>query len=405
MKALFAIRHNNDFDSMAPVVDGWVSRSPGHAALVYFASAAVKWRGDFRTRMLEKTGRVRFADPWLVAGGNGGGALPRLWHRNRADDRLQRKLLQFATELRVLPGFTAKMNRLLDEYRPDIVAFDWYDVPARRKMLQFFGYGEMLDWARKHRRPLVSLPHGLLLYSQPGMAKPVFTTDYDAIYVESESKRELLQGGASNVVVTGSPRYEPKWVSRVAEALETNSAWPSEAPGKTRIVFFATTAKGYYDFSKLLDWISHLAGHPEVELVVQPHPRGQKDYEFASIAGLENVRIDSATPASGLIARADIASTLVSSVVVEAAVRGKEILFPKFLTTVTTQFDDAHACISLGNLEGTYPAIDAFRAGKRVPRRYYQAFLKRSVYGGGSPDTIGRVCRHMQKLAQATAEG
>ena len=403
MKALFAIRHNNDFDSVAPVVDGFVSLTPDHEALVYFASAAVKWQGDFRTRMLKRTGRVRFADLWQVAGGNGGGTLRGLWHRNRADDRLQRKLLQLATELRVLPGFAANMNRLLDGYCPDIIAFDWYDVPARRPMLEFFGYGEMLGWAQKHRRPLVSLPHGLLLYSQTGMGRLTFKTPYDAIYVESESKRKLIEGGASSVVVTGSPRYEPDWVNRVAVALEADSAWPSEDPAKTRIVFFATTAKNYYDFAKLLDWFSHLAGHPDVELVVQPHPRGQKDYEFASIAGLKNVRIDSVTPASGLITGADIASTLVSSVVVEAAVRGKEILFPKFLTTVTTQFDEAGACVSLDEMAETYPAIDAFRAGKRVPRRYYDAFLKQSVYGGGSPDTIGRICHHMQQLAEDAA--
>jgi hypothetical protein len=403
MRALFVVRHHNDFDSIAPVIDGWVHRSACNTALIYFASPAVKWRGDYRTKMLQETGKVAFTDVWQIAGTTSGNAIARFWARDAVDEHLQRKLLQIATEACVTPGFSAKMLQMLDDFDPHIVAFDWYNVPARRKFLGAFGYQECLAWVRSHRRPLVSLPHGLMLYSQPG-SKCRLTTPYDAVFVESDRKKDLLECRARNVIVTGSARYDPRWVRRVASVLADGTGLQPGKTRKTRIVFFATKPKQFYKIRELLTWLRHLAAHPDVDLVIQPHPRGQKEKVFSSIAGMRNVTIDSRSPASRLIAQADIVSTVVSSVVVEAVVRKRELLFPKFLTDAATQFEEMGACISLPKLESTYTAVNAFRAGKRVPRENYESFLDRFVYNNGSRNTVSRLCSHMAQLVDGATE-
>lgn len=400
MRALFVVRHHNDFDSVTPVIDGWVHLSSCNSALVYFANPAVKWRDDYRTNLLRDTGRVGFTDIWQIAGQGDGGAIARSWARNSADDHFLRKLLQIATEARVLPGFSAKITRLLDDFDPHIVAFDWYSVPSRRKSLGLFGYQESLAWVRSHRRPLVSLPHGLMLYSHPGSQCRI-TTPYDAVFVESDRKKELLECCSRKVIVAGSARYDPKWVKRIAEVLECGQDLRSRKTSKTRVVFFATKPKQFFQIQELLAWLRHLAMHPDVELVVQPHPRGQKRKAFSSIAAMKNVIIDSCSPASWLISQADLVSTVVSSVVVEAAIRKRELLFPKFLTGNDTQFDETGACISLRKIQDTHAAIDAFRAGKRVPRTNYETFLDRFVYGNGGRNTIARLCTDMTQLAEA----
>jgi hypothetical protein len=400
MRALFVVRHHNDFDSIAPVIDGWVRRSACNTALIFFANPAVKWRGDYRTQMLLETGKVAFTDVWQIAGVTGGNPIARIWESDAAGEHLQRKLLQIATEARVTPGFSAKMMQKLDDFDPHIVAFDWYSVPTRRKFLGVFGYQECLAWVRLHGRPLVSLPHGLMLYSLPG-SKCRLTTPYDAVFVESDRKKALLE--CSNAFVTGSARYDPSWVKRVSAVLAGGRRPRSGLAEKIRVVFFATKPKQFFNIGELLAWLRHLATHPDVELVIQPHPRGQHEKVFASLAGMRNVVIDSRSPASRLIAQADIVSTVVSSVVVEAVVRKKELLFPKFLTRVNTQFDEMGACISLQKMDSTYTALDAFRTGKRVPRERYEGFLDRFVYGAGKRNTVSRMCGRMAKLAEGAA--
>lgn len=399
MKALFVLRHHNDFDSMASVIDGWVRISDQHRAMVYVSSPELKWRGDYRTAMLEETGRITFTDMWAVAGFGDGGALARRWQENKPDMRLSRKILQLATELRVAPGFSTKMEKKLDEFSPDIIAFDTFSAPRRRKLFGFFGYPEILVWKQEHNCPLVSLPHGLLLYSFEKKKTKIWT-EYDAIFVESERSKSLFGGGPSdNVIVSGSPRYDPVWVKRIAERLAPELPEPPAHQGKIRIVFFATKKAAYFNFPLLLSWLTHLAGHRDIELVVQPHPRGQKHRAFASIANLPNVHIDAHTPASTLIGNADLVSTLVSSVMVEAVVREREILFPKFITSAQTQFDEVGACISLASMEETQPAIENFRNGERVSRERYVEFLRCFVYGNGDPNSVERICRHMQMLS------
>ncbi|MGI9400079.1 MAG: hypothetical protein ACR2O0_02405 [Rhizobiaceae bacterium] len=399
MKALFVLRHHNDFDSMTPVIDGWVRLSGDHKALVYISSPELKWRGDYRAKMLEESGPVTFVDLWAVAGYGEGGVIAYQWQRNKPDMRLSRKLLQVATEFLVAPGFSTKMTGLLDEFSPDIIAFDFYGVPNRRHFLGFFGYQEILAWRNLHNRPLVSLPHGLLLYSFDKKGKKLWT-NYDAIFVESERKKSLFDDDeAPRVISSGSPRYDPLWVERISNRLDPDAAEAPLKDNKINIVFFATKKANYFKFPLLLSWLAHLAEHPDVKLVVQPHPRGQKLKDFASITNLPNVHIDARTPASTLIGNADIVSTLVSSVVVEAVVREKEILFPKFVTKAETQFDEVGACIALSKMEDTLPAIENFREGKRVPRERYEEFLRHFVYGDNDPHTIKRICAKMQEMA------
>lgn len=384
---------------MASVIDGWVRLSGEHQAIIYVTSPDLRWRGDYRTAMLEETGRVSFFDFWAVAGLGDGGYLAERWRANKPDERLTRRMLHVATELRAVPGFSSKMTKFVDELSPDIIAFDSIRVRPRRKLFDFFGYQEIVTWSKKNACPLVSLPHGLLLFSFEEKAEKDWTS-YDAIFVESDRKKAIFSDSvADKVIVSGSPRYDPAWVKRIADRLTSDAPKAAAKRDKVNIVFFATKEARYFRFPDLLVWLSHLAEHPDVELVVQPHPRGQRQSAFNSIAMLPNVRIDPRTPASSLIGDADIVSTLVSSVVVEAIVREREILYPKFITAAETQFDEVGACIALTSMDETLSAIDKYRTGYRLSRKNYDEFLRRFVYGNGDPQVIKRICDKMGMLA------
>ncbi|MFZ1813838.1 MAG: hypothetical protein WBO55_02825 [Rhizobiaceae bacterium] len=403
MKALFVSRHNNDYDSIAPVADGWTGLSPAHQARFYFPTPEIRWRDDHRTRILRENKRIEFLDLWDM------GASPAMrkwlisqWSKVTADTRAKRKFLQIVTENLLAGKFAPRLNAMLDDYKPDIIAFDWHGIAPRRLRFGHFGYQEIVLWAHANKVPIVSLPHGLVLYNQP-QAREANMGVYHTLFVESEERRQTLLrlGGAlPRIYVGGSPRYAPVWVERVARDLASTIPANPAIPGRVNIVYFGKKQVYDYDFARQNEWLAHLAAHPAVDLVIQPHPRGQRSAAFDSLARLPNVRIDARTPATALIGDAGMVSTLTSSVMVEAVVRGREILYPRFFNTVVTRFEERNACVSLDAMEATYPAIDRFLAGERVPRVNYDKFLKETVFGGGDEDTIGRICRHIEEIAR-----
>ncbi|MEZ5791972.1 MAG: hypothetical protein R3D34_14725 [Nitratireductor sp.] len=125
-----------------------------------------------------------------------------------------------------------------------------------------------------------------------------------------------------------------------------------------------------------------------------------EDERLCRTAGRPNVTIDRKTPATVLIGRRGHGITLTSSVMVEAVLRGREILYPKFCNTVVTRFEEKGACITLEKLEESHPAMDNYLAGKRVPRENYEAFLEETAWGGKGPDTIKRICDRLAAMAQ-----
>lgn len=402
MKAVFFARHNNDFDSLVAVADAWTEAAPDNQALIYVATPALKWRGDFRTRMLARNPRIAFTDIWEIAGRAIGRPVDRLWQTNKPDRRFRRRMLEWATEAIVRPGFERKLVAFLEDYDPDIIAFDWWNVPKRRKPFDHFGYQATIAWTRAADVPLISLPHGMMLYEGRSQALFTWQTPYDRIFMENDRRKaKFLVGGhpESQIAVCGAPRYEPAWVERLLVELRGPDA-PENEDGLARIVFFDKRHAFYFDFREHLDWLTHLAGHPKVRLTIQPHPRGQKLASLRSLMGHPRIVIDAETPASLLIDRNDIVSTLTSSVMVEAVIRGREILYPKFLSTVTTRFQEAGACVVLESAADTHGAIDRFLAGERVPREKYDAFLKEVAFGGGDPHTRGRITGEMMRIAR-----
>ena len=405
MKAIFFIRHHNDYDSLAPVADGWARAAPDNEAIIYVSTPALKWKKDVRTALLRDTPRVTFVDLWQIAGAGEYSMLERAWQNNLPDDRLQRRVLELTTEMRIAPGYDRKLSRWLERQAPDIVAFDWWDVPKRRKPFDHFGYQTTIDWTQAHSVPLVSLPHGLFVYWPKTACAIRWKMPCDAIFVENEIRRRMfIEGGHApeQIAACGAPRYDVDWIERIASALARGheKTQPKRRDGEVRIVFFGKRAAYYYDFDEQLEWLRHLADHPAVRLTIQPHPRGQKLKSLRALAGHPHIEIDARTPASLLIRGADMVSTLTSSVMVEGVMTGREILYPRYLTSVETPFDNKGACVAIDRIEDTHAAIDRYLAGERIPKRAYEEFLKEIVFAGKGPHPIARIVERMSSLAR-----
>ena len=262
------------------------------------------------------------------------------------------------------------------------LSFRLLDRVADAKLLPSFE-PLIAAWARDHARPTVALLHGLSLADFP--AEPaVLSATFTHLYTESEHHRAALIAKGydpANLIVTGAPRFDPDWVGLLDRVLAERGLTRGRRPGVTTVVFFATKLVYDFDFERVVDWLDLVAGLPGVRLIVQPHPRGQGKSRFRRLTRHASCVIDMETPAAILMRDADVVSTLVSSVVCEAIVMGRPLLYPRFLNTLSTRFDEEGACIVAGSMEETAQALAAC-VETGVPAEAYARFLAHHVTGG-----------------------
>lgn len=382
-RILFVWRHNNDFDSTLPVVHAAANSQDFGEVFVYVSSEELLWRADFRAGILDDMPGLRVFDIWSLIGRPWGAVARRICAFFGMSRGPLRKLLPKAA--RAIIGRSAWRKRLetaLDDIDPALIAFDWVDVGYERDNKGPWGIKTIAEWARRKQRPFVGLMHGLSLASFPN-ATNAMSPDFSRLYIESDFRlTQMTESGypADKLCVGGAPRSDRAWVEFLGQRLEAQGLVKRDAERKT-IVFFATKLVYDYDFERLIDWLCRLAAIPGIRLIVQPHPRGQGRSGFRRLAKYPSCVIDMSTPASILIREADIVSTLVSSVVCEAVTLGIPLLYPRFLNTIATRFDEEGACITIDRLEDTEAAVKRC-LDEGVSKDAYERFLNNHVWGG-----------------------
>lgn len=398
MKILFVGRHNNDIDNMVPVA-ARLAESGDMEPSYFIATPEIDPATDPRLAWLKKTFPVIPIHEVLniLPVGIRTKACRAVW---RKKSFLPRKLPHAGTPwlLRAV-DWKDCINRFMDRLQPDVVAFDWVNVHhVDDRNRPPYGLREIAEWALRNKRPIVALPHGLLLFALGGDDKPYYNT-FSKVFVESARRKEMLLASgveAARIEAAGSPRYDPWWLKKLYAEIN-----PASRPVDGLVItFFATKMVYSYDFGNLIRWLKRLASGKGVSLIVQPHPRGQKARQFRELGCCPNVTIDATTPATVLIGRSHAVSTLVSSVVVDAMCRDIPVLYPKFLHQVTTWFEEWDACLTLKSMEETEAAVERLREGWTPAPAALGGFLREEVYGGGTPDTVDRI---ISKIKNASA--
>lgn len=409
-RVLFVWRHNNDFDSTLPVVHAAATDPRIESVFVYVSSEELIWRGDFRVAALDKFENVDIRDIWSLVGGPAGSFGRWLCEVTGMSRGPLRKVVpRIAARLISRAKWRDNLDAMIEKVNPTIVAVDWVDVERDAPDRGPWGIAAIARWAKRANRPVVGLLHGLSLARFPSSGSNIgWSASMTRLYTESEDRRghAIADGiAAEKLEVSGAPRFDPSWVARLGELIsEAYAHRTATVNGRKNIVFFATKLVYDFDFERVIDWLQHVASIDGVRLTVQPHPRGQGRRQFRRLNKLSNCVIDMRTPASVLIRESDIVSTLVSSVICEAFVLGIPVLYPRFLNTLQTRFDEEGACIGVDSLDETEQAIDTcVRQGAPVDK--YAAYLKTHVWGGrASPIgfTLDDVIALSEGMAQAT---
>ena len=277
--------------------------------------------------------------------------------------------------------------------RPDAIIFDWssaYVYPQRLFVLK----------ANELNIPTFCLPHGILLYTNKyPTKKQVLLTGradlfYDHYLFYGDSTQYLTDRGVPNerINLIGSMRYSAEWINKY-KYLISNSGMPSNllnANSRVKLVFFLSQNIYNVDESKVIKTLIELSKVKDITVVIKPHTRGMPT-KFISDLGFY---IDYHTSSVVLSDWCDGAILYGSSIGLQILHDRKILIYPNYIDTNSTIFDQYRACLKVESIEELINVIENMKngIGKVYSELNVEALFEDIVYAGREDRSVISNC-------------
>jgi hypothetical protein len=435
---LFLLRQVPDIDHISPMI--WKCLEKGDRALVLFER--LPYDDDYRIRFLR--GYPRFQILTLPRPAYPG-RLPAIAERRRYTARRLRELLSAHRVAACFfdwgGGITVSRTSLAGRVRRFARA-RWYwpryeDVhnlvvhrvldalfPPLRAGLARAAYDAGL--------PTFALPHGLHVFQDADITAyraerarrgggAIVQTDrnsFTVYVVNTEHYRQMrirAFGGDPDVVQSwGSLRFSPEW-RRVLAGIVPAASLPARGPGQLRALFLVPKWQTFVNKPETLKMIRSVAERPDVQLLIQTHPRkGRAELDATTIAALErrpNVVLAQDADSKALIDAADFAIVLSSSLVIELFLQRKPIIYAKYLHPHRMLYEGHPGCLTARNLSEVHEWGDRIARGAApsIDDSAVAAAAREFVYGGQEPFDVpeyyyARVQSYLTPAARGTQD-
>jgi hypothetical protein len=197
-------------------------------------------------------------------------------------------------------------------------------------------------------------------------------------------KNVLVRSGIDEekIVVLGSARFCEEWIEQNMKILPGMINSNAKSTEKLKIVFMTSKPQCRIDMERMLNTFDILSNLSEIELMVKPHTRMSANPYL-----LDNLPIATASdvPTAELCGWADVVLVIGTSVMTEALMQGKPVLYLKYLHANIMLFEECGACWTIYNEAELEHAIQSLRI-KRTNVPYTEEnvnrFLSEVVYGG-----------------------
>jgi hypothetical protein len=403
---LFFVRHFNDIDHLTPIA--WKLHKESLQVAVLCMNMQYDIRQDYRLTFLKNQGVTvaslytafnRKRDPihqilyWLICGSY---YIERKLALN--DERPWSKLSMLLGKL---------ANRAGSKFY-DIVRKRYYHQGWARSILELtntqavcfdhvmpklFVVDAFLKAAKELSIPAVALPHGVHMYTKE-VSNPDLTETrrfakfnrFDYIVVANTLRKDVLVKVGipeGKISVLGAARYCRAWLEQNDKIVPKLTDNLSKNPEKLKVVLMPSNLQHWMDLERMFASCQLIAGLNGIEAVIKPHTRMSKKDQFGNYP-LPDV---SHMLTADLCAWADVLLIVGSSVMCEALMREKTVLYIKYLHKNTPLFAEMNACWIIHDETELKRALLSLQADRsRIPysKESVAAFLSEVVYGGYS---------------------
>jgi hypothetical protein len=195
----------------------------------------------------------------------------------------------------------------------------------------------------------------------------------------------LVKAGVAEdkISVLGSVRYCRAWLEQNSQIVPKAAAKFSGSSEKLKVVLMPSKPQCRLDMERMFASCRLIAELNGIEAVIKPHTRTRKVDQFGNYP-LPDV---SHMLTADLCGWADVLLVVGSSVMTEALMRGKPVLYLKYLHDNTTLFEELGACWIIhdeGELKNALVSLQAPKADVPYSQKSVAAFLSEVVYGGDS---------------------
>ena len=401
---LFFVRHFNDIDHLTPVA--WTLHKDSHPVAVLCMNLRYDIRQDYRLRFLKDQG-VAVDYLYDAFYEKRGPVYQFLYTLIRASYRIQQKLAhddqgpsgalpKLLNRLADIAGTTCfKIARkfyydhnwahsVLKRTNAQAICFDY--VMPKHYVVDAF-----LKAAAHMSIPVLALPHGVQLYTNES-SKPKSTearrfakfNRFDYIVAPNQLRKDnLVKAGVARdkISVLGSARYCRTWIEQNNQIVPKATAKLSGSPEKLKVVLMPSKPQCRLDMERMFDSCLLIAELDGIQAVIKPHTRTRKFNQFGDYP-LPDV---SHVLTADLCDWADALLVVGSSVMTEALMRGKPVLYVKYLHDNITLFEEMGACWTIHDEMQLKKALLTLRADKNhmpYSKESVANFLTEVVYGG-----------------------
>ena len=401
---LFFVRHFNDIDHLTPVA--WKLQKDSYQVAVFCMNLRYDIQQDYRLQFLKDQGVAvdylydafyEKRDPVHQC----------LYSLIRASYNAQRKLTHdYQGPAGALPKLLGQLVGLAGTMFYKIARLIYYGHRWARSVLErtnaqavCFDYimprlyvvDAFLKAAREMSIPILALPHGIQLYTNE-ITKPKSTETrrfakfnrFDYIIATNKLRKDfLVKAGVAEdkISVLGSARYCRAWLEQNNEIVPAAAAKFSGSSEKLKVVLMPSKPQCRLDMERMFASCRLIAELNGIEAVIKPHTRTHTIDQFGNYP-LPDV---SHVLTADLCGWADVLLVVGSSVMTEALMRGKPVLYLKYLHDNTTLFEELGACWIIHNeseLKNALVSLQAQKADVPYSEKSVAAFLTEVVYGG-----------------------
>ena len=405
----FLIRDFPDLDHFAPIIFKYVIENPNKKILIIEFNADIDLENDYRIIYLNKISKnILIKNAYTVLSDS----LIRKFlsvlfskknkniNFNSLKKRKKRSLFDFILHflISILKTVLLKKNNFYEKF--------FFSKEWSRKLIKTFNIStlvmddsfflsfnknkNLVHILKNHNKKVVLLPHTCHIFDfaeeKEIFSKINFSNFYPDLIVCNEKRRNnMISFGYNPTKVKnfGSARFSNEWInihSKIVNSVKTNSS-----KKKLNIVVIDGTYNHHKRQSTLLNKLSH--NIPNIEIVFRTHVRkNNKIEDIRSLLKLNNkILIDFNTPTTNLIKNADIVIGTMSSILIEAFIFEKFLIFPTFLlneNNVKVYYKSRGFSFDCENEEEVLNKIILFdEYKKRINSKSRSDFIEEFVYG------------------------